>query len=113
VMHKEGDIQERKRGRSYLDRVIGGDPAVLKANSPAQQADKIKVPVFLVAGRDDRRVPMDQFHALEQAFGRAGVPIETMVVDGEGHGFYKPENRAKLYRRMEAFLDKYIGPNAK
>jgi dipeptidyl aminopeptidase/acylaminoacyl peptidase len=36
-----------------------------------------------------------------------------MVVAGEGHGFYKPENRAELYRRVEAFLDKHIGPNAK
>ena len=32
---------------------------------------------------------------------------------GEGHGFVKPENIAELYNRMEAFLDKHIGTDAK
>ena len=113
VMKTEGDIKDRASGRRYLDRVLGTDEAKLKAWSPAQNVDKIKVPVFLVQGSVDKRVPMEQFNALKDAFKTAGTPIETMVVQGEGHGFYKPENRAELYRRMEAFLSKYIGPGAK
>ena len=113
VMKKEGDITYRASGKRYLDRVLGTDPAVLKAWSPAQNVDKIKVPVLLAQGSIDKRVPMDQFDALKDAFKAAGTPVETMVVQGEGHGFYKPENRAELYRRMEAFLGKYIGPGAK
>ena len=35
--------------------------------------------------------------------------VETMVADGEGHGFVKYENRLELYRRMETFLDTHIG----
>lgn len=110
VMTEEGDIPESRFGRRYLDRAIGTDAAVWAANSPAKLVDKIKVPVFLAQGAIDRRVPMDQFNALKQAFGSTGTPVETMVVAGEGHGFYKPENRAELYRRIEAFLDKHIGP---
>jgi dipeptidyl aminopeptidase/acylaminoacyl peptidase len=53
---------------------------------------------------------MDQFNALKRAFLQAGLPIETFVVSGEGHGFYKPANRADLYRRMDEFLRKHIGP---
>lgn len=113
VFKKEGDIKDRASGRRYLDRVIGSDPEQLKAWSPARNVDKIKVPVFLVQGSVDRRVPMEQFNALKDAFKAAGTPIETMVAQGEGHGFYKPENRAELYRRMEAFLAKHIGPGAK
>lgn len=113
VMKKEGDITNRASGKRYLDRVLGTDPAVLKAWSPAQNVDKIKVPVFLVQGSIDKRVPMDQFNALKNAFKSAGVPIETMVAQGEGHGFYKPENIAELYTRMEAFLNKHIGPGVK
>ena len=112
VMKKEGDITERASGKRYLDRVLGTDAAVLKAWSPAQNADKIKVPVLLAQGAIDKRVPMDQFNALKNAFKSAGIPVETMVAEGEGHGFYKPENRAELYRRMEAFLAKYIGSGA-
>jgi len=113
VMKKEGDITDRASGRRYLDRVLGTDEALLKAWSPAQNVDKIKVPVFLVQGTVDRRVPMEQFDALKDAFKTAGVSIETLVVPGEGHGFYKPENRAELYRRLEAFLDNHIGADAR
>ena len=113
VMKKKGDIPRAKSGKAYLERVLGNDEAVLQAWSPAQNVDKIKVPVLLAQGSLDQRVPMQQFDALKNAFENAGVPVETMVAQGEGHGFYKPENRAELYRRMEAFLAKYIGPGAK
>ena len=113
VMKKEGDISDRQSGRRYLERVLGSDQAQLKAWSPAQNVDRIKVPVLLAQGSIDRRVPMDQFNALRKAFEKAGTPIETMVVQGEGHGFYKPENRAELYERIEAFLARNIGAAAK
>lgn len=109
VMQEEGDIIGTRRGREYLDRVIGTDPAELAANSPARNVDKIQVPVFLVQGTLDRRVPMDQFYALKKAIEKTGVPVQTMVVRGEGHGFYDPANRAELYRAVQAFLDKHIG----
>ncbi len=112
VFRQEGDITDRESGRRYIDRVIGSDPETLVAWSPSRNVDKIGIPVFLVQGNIDKRVPMDQFEALTTAFQARGVPVETMVAKGEGHGFYKPENIAELYRRMEAFLAKYIGPGA-
>ena len=113
VMKKEGDTKDWASGRRTLDRYLGTDVANLQAWSPAQNVDKIKVPVFLVQGNVDRRVPMAQFSALKNAFESAGTPVETMIGEGEGHGFYKPENKAELYRKMDAFLNKYIGPAAK
>lgn len=113
VMKKKGDIPRAKTGKRYLSRVLGDDDSVLQAWSPAQNVDKIKIPVFLVQGNIDQRVPMAQFNAMKSAFQANGVEVETMVAAGEGHGFYKPENRAELYRRMEAFLGKHIGPGAK
>lgn len=108
VMKKEGDITKSESGRRYLSRALGDDQAELIANSPARNVDKIKLPVMLVQGRADRRVPMDQFNALETAFKKAGVPVETMVVSGEGHGFVKPENITELNKRVEAFLGKNL-----
>src|SRR5690606_48251 len=106
---KEGDIAARRAGRSYLERVLGTDEAALVENSPARQVDRIKVPVLLAQGRIDRRVPMEQFDALATAFRKSGRPAETLVVPGEGHGFYKPENQAKLLETMADFLDRHIG----
>lgn len=110
VMYKEGDIKQSRSGRRYLDRVLGDDQAALIAASPARNVDKVKVPVMLVQGTLDRRVPMEQFEALERAFRKANVPVETMVVSGEGHGFVKPENITDLNNRVVKFLQQHIGP---
>ncbi len=112
LMRKVGDIPESKTGKRYLDRVLGKDPAVLAANSPARNIDKIKVPVFLAAGSIDQRVPMDQFKSLRNAMQASGVKVETMVADGEGHGFYGVDNRTQLFERVDTFLKKYIGDGA-
>jgi dipeptidyl aminopeptidase/acylaminoacyl peptidase len=104
IMKKEGDIPGTRWGRRYLDRVLGSDDEALAAASPARTVDTVGVPVFLAQGRIDRRVPMDQLRALTKAFAATGVKVETMVVPGEGHGFYKPENQAELYRRADAFI---------
>ena len=112
VWFKDGDIQDRRAGRRYLERVLGTDPAVLAANSPARNVDKINIPVMLAQGKLDRRVPMSQFEALADAFEDSGRPAKTLVISGEGHGFYKPENRARFYRMMEEFLDQHIGNDA-
>lgn len=112
VMYDEGDIKQTRSGRRYLERVIGSDPTTLIANSPARNVDRIKIPVFLAQGNVDRRVPMAQFTALKEAFP-AGVPVETMIAKGEGHGFYDPKNAAELYTRAGVFLDRYIGNAAK
>ena len=87
--------------------------AALAKISPALRANEVKVPVMLVHGRDDNTAEMNQFKAMSAALRDAGQPAEEFLAAGEGHGFAKPENIAELYRRMEAFLDKYIGPNAK
>lgn len=92
-----------------LDRTVGNDPAALTQISPAFQAAKIDVPVFLVHGKADNNVKVEQYRAMEAALKQAGKPYETMLVDGEGHGFYNPKNIAELYRRMEIFLAKNIG----
>ncbi|MDE2407151.1 MAG: S9 family peptidase [Xanthomonadaceae bacterium] len=113
VMKKEGDVKDTASGRRYLDRVLGTDDAQLRAWSPAQNTNLIKVPVFIAQGMVDRRVPMEQFNALKSSFKSSGTPLETMLGSGEGHGFYKPENRIELYRRMEEFLGKHIGTSGK
>ena len=56
---------------------------------------------------------MNQFTCDGGALRDAGQPPEDMLGAGEGHGFANPQNIAELYRRMETFLDKHIGPNAK
>jgi dipeptidyl aminopeptidase/acylaminoacyl peptidase len=107
---KELDMDEA--GERWYDRSLGTDMEALTKVSPANRAREIKVPVMLVHGKADSNVRMNQFKAMEAALKEAGQPAEVFLAPGEGHGFAKPENIAELYRRLETFLDKYIGPGS-
>jgi dienelactone hydrolase len=109
MMYNKGDIRTRKSGRSYLAAAIGKDATALAANSPALLADKIDVPVLLVHGEDDKRAPFAQAKAMRAALEAAHKPYEWMAVNGEGHGFYKEENRTAFLNKLQAFLDANIG----
>lgn len=110
LMFKDGDIPESDTGRSYLDRVMPETLAEQRAQSPAFNVDKIRIPVMLVHGAKDLRVPLSQYNLLKRRLEEAGRPPEvTVVEDKEGHGFYDFDNQVRLYTRMQAFLDKHIG----
>lgn len=60
---------------------------------------------MLAAGGRDEIVPPANSLDLHTALERCGVAHEWLYAAGEGHGFYGPDNRAELYRRMVEFLD--------
>ncbi|MCX8097893.1 MAG: prolyl oligopeptidase family serine peptidase [Casimicrobiaceae bacterium] len=77
--------------------------------SPINHVDKINVPVFMYAGRDDVRTPTRQADRMAAALERAGnKPKDYFVAEKEGHGFGRVENNVELYRRMLKFLDEYL-----
>jgi dipeptidyl aminopeptidase/acylaminoacyl peptidase len=57
-------------------------------------------------------VPIGHYRALVKALRDEGRAVESLVIDEEGHGFYKPENRVRLYRAMESFLERSLQPVA-
>ena len=83
---------------------------MVKDLSPVNNAAKIKGAVFLYAGRDDIRVPIDQINAMDKALRNAGNPAKAYVVKAqEGHGFGKLENSVDLYTQVLAFLEAQLG----
>ncbi|GLR11725.1 peptidase S9 [Chitinimonas prasina] len=85
------------------------DQAQLKMTSPLQNADKFKAPVFIAHGALDRRVPLVHAERMRDALKAHGKAYEWLVIDDEGHGFFKMENVKLFYPAVEAFLKKYIG----
>ena len=110
---QDSDVAERKSGRDYQQRVFPETSAGRQAQSAAFNVDKINVPVMLVHGAKDPRVPISQYHFLKKKLEEAGKPPEvTIVEEKEGHGFYDYQNQVDLYNAMEAFLEKHIGSKA-
>ena len=99
---------------AYLKRVQPEALAEQQAQSPAFNIDKIRIPVMLVQGGKDERVPPSQYRLLKDGLAKAGNPPEVDILEPkEAHGFYDFDNKVRLYTAMEAFLDQHIGPSAR
>lgn len=108
LMYKEGDTTESAFAVDMLESFIGRSEEVLKSQSAIHNLDKLKAPVLIIHGEEDRRVPLIQAEVLKKAFDERGHPYEWLVKQKEGHGFYKPENNVERWQRMLAFLEKHM-----
>ena len=84
------------------------DAQMLRENSPALNAERIKTPLLVVQGANDPRVNINESNQMVNALRKRGVHVDYMVKDNEGHGFHNEENRFDFYRTMEKFLGKYL-----
>ena len=107
-MFRSGDIPDTDEGLAYLNRALGEDRQVRKVDSPAFNAEKIKVPVFLSAGRDDFRAPERQTKIMATALKEAGKVVSEMYIDREGHGFASEEVEAERLQRLGNFLAQHL-----
>lgn len=84
------------------------DTEMLRANSPALNADRITTPLLVVQGANDPRVNINESNQMVESLRSRGVTVDYMVKDNEGHGFHNEENRFDFYRAMEKFLGKHL-----
>jgi dipeptidyl aminopeptidase/acylaminoacyl peptidase len=104
LMGEVDDISESRIGRAYVRKVVGDDPAALRAASPVHNADRIKARLFLIHGAEDRRAPVKHAEALRAALVEKGNPPEWLLEPREGHGFYDELALERMYARLVAFL---------
>jgi dipeptidyl aminopeptidase/acylaminoacyl peptidase len=101
-----------RTGRQYfLHEMVGDaekDAALLAANSPVRLADRIKSPLLLAYGEEDRRVPMAHGERLRKALKAAGNDPIWLTYPDEGHGFAAMKHRVDFAQRVEAFLAKHL-----
>jgi len=107
LMQSEDSRTSKRLGNWSKDWV--GNSADLIGVSPNRLADRIKVPVFLAAGGEDVVAPIEHSRMMERALIKAGVSVETLYYDTEGHGFYTEPHRREFYNRLLAFLSKHLG----
>ena len=88
-----------------------GDPVKdaeqFKATSPLQQAARLKLPLLLAHGGQDRRVPIEHAHKMHSAIKTHNKNVEWIEYINERHGWAMQKNNIDFWNRVEAFLDKY------
>jgi acetyl esterase/lipase len=86
-----------------------GDGPQVSDGSPAQHADKIKVPVLLFHGALDRNVGIRQSREMSDRLASAGVPHELVTWDDLDHQLEDSTARADMLRKSDAFLRRAMG----
>jgi dipeptidyl aminopeptidase/acylaminoacyl peptidase len=95
----------------YSDWLLGSLPEaadVYRERSPVFFADRIKDPVAIFQGEDDKVVPKDQSDQIVRVLQRNGIPHEYHIYPNEGHGFRRAETIEKFYSTIERFLEQNV-----
>jgi dipeptidyl aminopeptidase/acylaminoacyl peptidase len=91
----------------YLDGLVGPWPQardVYEERSPVLHADRLRTPMILFQGLEDKVVPPAQAEVMVEALRRRGVPFAYVAYEGEQHGFRQAAN---IRRTIEAELSFY------
>jgi len=78
--------------------------------NPARHIGKWRVPMLVVAGQNDFRVPIDQSLSSFTALQRQGIESQLLYFPDENHWVLKPQNSILWHDTVNAWLKRHIGP---
>lgn len=106
----QSDMSEDAR-RYDMKTLIGDalkNPAAFADVSPLAQAGRIRQPLLMAHGAQDRRVPVVHAAKMHDAVIAKNANVEYVVYPEEGHGWRHEEDSIDFWKRVEAFLDKNL-----
>jgi len=100
--------------RQDLRRVEYGDErdpkmrAFLERIAPYNKAKNITKPLFVVAGKNDPRVPASESEQMVNIVRQNGTPVWWLMAKDEGHGFAKKKNQDYQFCATVMFVKDYL-----
>lgn len=91
-----GDERDPKM-REFLHRI-----------SPTTNAHKIRIPLFVVQGKNDPRVPLSEAEQMVAVVRGNGGDVWYLMATDEGHGFRKKANRDVYLQSVVLFLQRHL-----
>ncbi|MEW6128294.1 MAG: S9 family peptidase [Acidobacteriota bacterium] len=77
--------------------------------SPMTYVDKVKTPIMITHGEQDRRVAIAQAEEYYRALQRRGVDVVFLRYPREGHGIQEPNHQIDLVNRQLEWFDSHLG----
>jgi dipeptidyl aminopeptidase/acylaminoacyl peptidase len=100
--------------RQDLRRVEYGDERdpkmreYLEGIAPANKAKNITKPIFVIAGKNDPRVPVTESEQMVSIVRQNGTPVWWLMAKDEGHGFGKKKNQDYQFYATVMFVKEYL-----
>ncbi len=102
------DYRRDLRRAEYGDERDPEMRAHLEKISPVNNVDRINVPIFVVQGQNDPRVPVTESEQMVEALRKRGNTVWYMNALNEGHGYRKKENRDIYQQATVLFLREHL-----
>lgn len=91
-----GDERDPKM-REFLERI-----------APYNHAKNITKPLFVIAGKNDPRVPASESQQMVEVVRKNGTPVWWLLAKDEGHGFRKKKNADYQFYATVMFVKEYL-----
>ncbi|WP_140723066.1 S9 family peptidase [Pseudomonas sp. Hp2] len=85
------------------------NPAGYEKFNPVLHVDKWKVPILVIHGQQDFRIPVEQGLAAFTAAQRKGIESKFLYFPDENHWVLKPQNSILWHDTVNAWLKQHIG----
>ncbi|WP_240097123.1 alpha/beta hydrolase family protein [Thermomonas flagellata] len=85
------------------------NPAGYQKFNPANHVKDWRVPILIVHGQQDFRIPVEQGIAAFTAAQRKGVESQFLYFPDENHWVLKPQNSVQWHETVNAWLRRYLG----
>jgi dipeptidyl aminopeptidase/acylaminoacyl peptidase len=96
------------RRPEYGDERDPAQRAKLLEISPLTRANEITIPLMVVTGVNDPRVPPSEAHQMVDAVRANGRDVWHLIAENEGHGFYRKENQDYHFLATVLFWKKHL-----
>jgi dipeptidyl aminopeptidase/acylaminoacyl peptidase len=104
--HGQSDIP------ALMEYGFGGVPWIARETyvkySPMSFVDRVKTPLMITHGEQDRRVPIAQAEQYYRALRKRGVEVVFVRYPREGHGIAEPNHQIDLANRQLEWFDKHV-----
>ena len=107
-------LEHTEAYRRDLRRVEYGDERdpkmreFLEKIAPMNNIEKIRKPMFVIAGKNDPRVPVSESQQIADALKKQATPVWLMIAKDEGHGYRKKSNQDFEFYATVEFLQEYL-----
>ena len=81
--------------------------------NPVNHVDNWRVPMLVVQGELDFRIPVEQGIAAFTALQRRGIEPKFLYFPDENHWVLKPQNSVQWHDTVNGWLKQHIGPGSK
>ncbi|MCU7553564.1 S9 family peptidase [Alteromonas sp. ASW11-19] len=105
------DVVVRSRNftnNEFVKNQFGDDYSDLASRSPVTYVEKIKTPILLLHGNEDRVVDVNQSRDMAEELEDENKPVKYVELEAGDHNLSIQRNRHAVFKEMDSFLSKHL-----